>query len=75
VTGGKYSLKAIRPGKYRLFAIDVLELMQVMSGDGDNDEVTQKFFDAAEEIEVKAGDRISKDLQAMTKLPEKKEEQ
>jgi hypothetical protein len=32
----------------------------------------QQFFDAAKEIEIKGGDRISKDLQALTKVPEKK---
>ena len=73
VSDGKYSFKAIRPGKYRLFALDIAELMQLVTGGADNDEMMQQFFDAAEEIEVKEGDRISKDVPAWTKLPEKKD--
>jgi hypothetical protein len=70
---GKYSLQAIRPGKYRLVAIDVAEMMQVFSGDGDNQETMQQLFDAGQEIEIKEGDRISKDMTALAKMPEKKE--
>ena len=69
----KYSLKAIRPGKYRLLAVDVAEMMQAFIGDGNEEESMQRLFDAAEEIEIKEGDRISKDLTALTKMPEKKE--
>jgi hypothetical protein len=72
-SGGKYNFKAIRPGKYRILALDVAELMQVISGDGNDEELNRKFFDAAEEIEVKDGDRISKDIPVWTKVPEKKE--
>jgi len=72
-SGGKYSFKAIRPGKYRILAIDVAELMQAVGADGNDDELNRKLFDAAEEIEVKDGDRISKDITAWTKVPEKKE--
>lgn len=75
VIDGKYSFKAIRPGKYRLLAIDIAAMMQVVSGDGDNDEMRQKLFDAAEEIEIKDGDRVSKDIPALTRMPEKKEPQ
>ena len=72
-TDGKYSFKGIRPGKYRLVAIDVAETMQAFSGDQDNDEIMQRLFEASEEIQVKEGDRISKDVTAVTKIPEKKE--
>jgi hypothetical protein len=74
-TDGKYSLKALRPGKYRIVAIDLVAMMQASNGDGDNDERAQQLFDASEEIEVKEGDRIAKDLSVLTKLPEKKEPQ
>jgi hypothetical protein len=67
---GKYSFKAVRPGKYRLFALDILELMQGFTGT-DEDGMMKSFFDAAEEIEVKEGDRIAKDITAITKSPEK----
>lgn len=70
---GRYSFKALGPGKYRIFAIDVAELMKAFTGDGNNDEWIQKLFDAAEEIEIKEGDRITKDIPVLTELPEKKE--
>jgi len=74
VSDGKYSFKAIRPGKYRLFAIDVLELMQAALADvDDNEKMMERFFDAAEEVEIKEGTRISKDIPVWTKAPEKKE--
>jgi len=72
VSDGRYSFKAIRPGKYRLFAIDVLELLPAIGG-GKNGEAMQQFFDAAEEIVIKEGDRISRDIPAWTRMPEKKE--
>jgi hypothetical protein len=44
-------LKGIRPGKYRLIAVP------------DSDDFdTGKLFEAAEEIEVRPGERITKDL-------------
>jgi protocatechuate 3,4-dioxygenase beta subunit len=70
---GKYEFKSTRPGKYRLIALDVAELMSAFNMDGDNEEVMQRVFESAEEIEVKEGDAISKDLTALTKMPEKKE--
>jgi len=71
VSDGKYSFKRIRPGKYRLFALDMLELMAGFAG-GDEEEFMKSFFTAAEEVEIKDGDRISKDITVFTKLPEKK---
>jgi protocatechuate 3,4-dioxygenase beta subunit len=75
VSDGNFSFKGVRPGKYRLYAIDVAGMMQVITGDGDNGDMTAKFFEAADEIEIKEGDRISKDIPAQTKLPGKKEAQ
>ena len=69
----KYSIKAIRPGKYRLFAVDWLALA-ASAGDtngDDEDEMTKTLFNSAEEIEIKPGDRIVKDLTAIDKLPAK----
>jgi protocatechuate 3,4-dioxygenase beta subunit len=72
VTEGKYTIKAIRPGKYRLFAIDALSLFSSATDrDPDDDEVMKTFFNSAEEIEIKPGDRIVKDLKAIDKLPGK----
>ena len=73
VRDGKFSLKSIRPGKYRIVAIDIAEMMPLFSGDGDNEKMMQQLFDGAEEIEVKEGDRITKDIAVLTKMPEKKE--
>ena len=71
-TGGKYMLKAIRPGKYHLWAVDALAMF-ASAGDADHDEdaAMKALFDAAEEIEVKPGDRIVKDLKAIDKVPGK----
>ena len=58
---GKYTIKALAPGKYRLFALNVFQL----SGNSDVD-VFKKLFERGEEIEFKAGDRITKDLKAIS---------
>jgi hypothetical protein len=69
---GKYIIKAIRPGKYRLFAIDVLTLASAdPDANSDDDELMKMWFNSAEEIEIKPGDRIVKDLKAIDKLPGK----
>lgn len=73
VSDGRYSFKAIRPGKYRLFAVDLLEAMPAIDGTGNSGETMQQLFDAGEEIEIKAGDTVSKDIPAWIKMPEKKE--
>jgi hypothetical protein len=67
---GKYDLKGNRPGKYRIMAIDVLHLM---SGNGGmpEQETMDKLFGVAEEIELKAGDRVLKNLKAIDKVPGK----
>ena len=58
---GKYTIQAVAPGKYRLFALDVLEL-----GGGNSDlEVVTKLFERGEEIEFKEGERIVKDLKVI----------
>jgi len=68
---GKYTLTGIRPGKYRLYAINILALLEMIGG-GDVDETVKRFYEAGEEIEIKEGDRISKDITALSKLSEKK---
>jgi len=71
VRDGKYSFKAVRPGKYRIFAVDIVASMAAFMGDEGN--AMKKLFDAAEEIEVKDGDRISIDLTAVAGAQDKKE--
>jgi hypothetical protein len=58
--GGKYSLNGIRPGKYILFAIDAFR-----SGPASSADDLKKLGAAAEEIEIRAGDRIAKDLKVL----------
>jgi hypothetical protein len=53
--GGTYSLKGIRPGKYRIYVFDPLSL-------GDDPELRKKLFEKAEPIEVHEGDRITKNV-------------
>jgi hypothetical protein len=50
------------------------EMMPLFTGNGDNEKMMQQLFDAGEEIEVKEGDRIAKDIVVLTKMPEKKED-
>ncbi len=71
-TEGKYTIKAIPPGKYRLFALDVLTLASdAPDANSDDDELMKMLFNSAEEIEIKPGDRIVKNLKAIDKLPDK----
>jgi Carboxypeptidase regulatory-like domain len=65
VTNGEYSIKALRPGKYRLAVVDVLEMEDYATGDGDD--ALKDLKSAAQEIEVKAGDRIVQDLKVIGK--------
>jgi hypothetical protein len=60
--GGVYDFKGVRSGKYLLFAIDAFR-----SGPSGSAEDIRKLAAAAETIEIKAGDRITKDLKALTR--------
>jgi hypothetical protein len=53
---GKYTFRAVRPGKYHLVAIDLLE-----APDSDEPDFKEMILNA-EEIEIPAGGRIVKDL-------------
>lgn len=59
-SGGEYTLHGIPPGKYRLLAVNPLDLP-------DSPDVEHTILDRAETIEVHEGDRIVKDLQAIGK--------
>jgi hypothetical protein len=58
---GKYILKGVAPGKYRLFALDPFQISRAGSAE-EGLEMFRKLFARAEEIEFKEGDRIVKDL-------------
>jgi hypothetical protein len=59
---GKYTFHGVRPGKYRLFAVDVFRMAV-----SDTVETLRKLAGRGEEIEVKEGDRIGKDLRVLPK--------
>lgn len=61
VKDGSYSFRGIRPGKYRLLAFDPDQLADVP----DSLETVGKLAAAAEEIEIKEGDRKVKDLKLL----------
>jgi hypothetical protein len=56
---GRYSIKGIAPGKYRLFGIDPFQL-----GFGTEDGL-KKIYERGEEIEVQEGERITKDVKLL----------
>jgi hypothetical protein len=54
---GKYAFRALRPGKYHILAVDMLE-----APDSDDPELFKNMVLKAEEIEITAGGRVVKDL-------------
>jgi protocatechuate 3,4-dioxygenase beta subunit len=61
---GKYTIKAVVPGKYRLFALNAFEISGAAGVDGGLD-MFKKMLERGEEIEFKEGDRIAKDLKVI----------
>jgi len=61
---GKYTIKAVVPGKYRLFGLDAFQISG-SSSSGDAMDMIKKLFERGEEIEFKEGDRITKDLKVI----------
>jgi hypothetical protein len=58
---GSYRFKGLRPGKYWLLAVDAFR-----SGFFSSPEQLKKFAALAEEVELKEGDRLRKDLKIVT---------
>jgi hypothetical protein len=56
--GAKFSFTALRPGKYRIIALDGTQLSDDIAG-------LRALFATAPEIEVREGDRIEKDAKLM----------
>jgi hypothetical protein len=54
---GQYTFKGVRPGKYRLVAIDALH-----TASNEKPEILKTLAGKAEEFEIKEGARITKDL-------------
>jgi len=61
---GSFEKKGIRPGKYRIFALDLFHYIGTRSAQAND---FTEPFGRGEEIEVKEGDRIVKDLKVLEK--------
>jgi hypothetical protein len=59
---GKYTIKTVVPGKYRLFALDAFQISGAINHDPD---FFKKMYERGEEMEFKEGDRITKDLKVI----------
>jgi hypothetical protein len=66
ISQGRYDLKGLRPGKYRILAVDAAEWLDA-AGITDSKEFVKTLQAAAEEIEIKEGDRIVKDFKVVDK--------
>jgi hypothetical protein len=59
--GAKFKFSGLRPGKYRLMAIDPRQFDGVIGSVG-----IRTMFSKAQEVEIREGDRITKDVRVMT---------
>ena len=66
ITGSVYVLKDLRPGKYRVLAVDAFDFTN-LAGANNPDEFAKALRAAAEEIEVGEGVRMTKDLKVAAK--------
>jgi hypothetical protein len=62
---GTFEKKGIRPGKYRLFALDLFHYVGVRPSQGGDD--LSEPFARGEDIEIKEGDKIVKELKVLEK--------
>jgi len=67
---GSYSKKGIRPGKYRIFALDLFHYVGDAASGGDD--MTEPFS-RGEEIEIKENDKIVKDIKVLEKPDARKQ--
>src|SRR5581483_4394532 len=63
---GRYQLKGLRPGKYRVVAVDMAELMNSPATQNPQN-LLSVLQAAAETMEIKPGDRLIKDLKVIDK--------
>jgi len=66
VSDGRYALKGLRPGKYRVLAVDAFDFTN-LAGAGNPVEFAKALQAAAEEVEVQEGARMVKDLKVVAK--------
>jgi hypothetical protein len=67
VKNSQYSLTALRPGKYRIIAVDAADLLEISRNITNPEEMEKAMKALAEEIEIKEGDRIVKDFKVADK--------
>jgi hypothetical protein len=67
ISQGRYDLKGLRPGKYRILAVDAADWFESAAGITDPKEFETTMKAAAEEIEIKEGEHIVKDLKVVDK--------
>ncbi|HWC97620.1 MAG TPA: hypothetical protein VG456_12735, partial [Candidatus Sulfopaludibacter sp.] len=61
---GSYSRKGIRPGKYRVFAMDLMHFAGLGTIRGND---LSDVFARGEEVEFKEGDKLTKDIKILEK--------
>jgi len=66
VSDSRYALKGLRPGKYRVLALDAYDFTN-LAGANDQDEFAKALRAVAEEIEIGEGARVVKDLRVAAK--------
>ena len=66
VAASRYAVKDLRPGKVRVLAVDAFDFTN-LAGANNPAEFAKALLAAAEEIEVKEGVRLVKDLQVVAK--------
>ncbi len=66
VANSQYALKELRPGKYRVLAVDAFDFTN-LAGANDPDQFAKALLTAAEEIEIKEGVRMVKNLKVVAK--------
>lgn len=62
--GSKFEFKALRPGKYRVFAFNPLDIIDMHA---DEEDLMKRLAGLGAQVEVKEGERITKDIKLMDK--------
>lgn len=62
VSDGRYSFRGLHPGRYRVVALDVLRFAGTLEAGKEKD-----LLQRGDEVEIREGDRLSKDVKLTTK--------
>src|SRR5205823_13967736 len=66
VEGSRYTLKNLRPGKYRVVAVDAYDFTN-LAGANSPDEFAKALLKVSEEIEIQEGAHVVKNLKVAAK--------